>query len=75
MENLALTINKKTGDIYRWEGGLRFRNLTTGKSGELQTKEQAQGAFAIPLRLNELARKNQNLVNLIEGLGLAINNE
>lgn len=75
MENLALTTNKRTGDIYRWEGGLRFKNLTTGREGELQTREQAQGAFAIPLHLNELAGKNQNLVSLIEGLGLAINNE
>lgn len=71
-KNTALTINKKTGDIYQWEGGLRFRNLTTGRTGELETKEQAQQAFSIPLQLNALANQNENLITLIQVLELSL---
>ncbi len=71
-KSTALTTNKKTGDIYKWEGGLRFKNLTTGRDGELQTKEQAQQAFAIPLQLNALANQNENLITLIQVLGLSL---
>lgn len=71
-KNTALATNKKTGDVYEWKGGLRFENLTTGKSGELETKEQAQQAFAIPLQLNALANQNENLITLIQVLGLSL---
>ncbi len=71
-QHTALTLNKKTGDIYRWEGGLRFKNLTTGRAGELQAKEEAQKAFAIPLHLNEMATQNANLITLIQALGLSM---
>lgn len=71
-KNTALTTNKKTGDVYQWRGGLRFRNLTTGRDGELETNEQAKQAFVIPLQLNALANQNENLITLIQVLGLSL---
>lgn len=73
-QNTALTANKKTGDVYRWDGDLRFTNLTTGRGGELETKEQAQQAFVIPVQLNAMASQNENLIMLIQVLGLSLDN-
>lgn len=73
-QNTALTTNKKTGDVYQWRGGLHFTNLTTGRDGELETKEQAQQAFVIPVQLNAMANQNKNLITLIQVLGLSLDN-
>jgi hypothetical protein len=60
----VVVLNVWTGTTYVWLGGLRFKNLITGESGDV-TKEQAQKSFKISLRLNDMVRKNPRILDLI----------
>jgi hypothetical protein len=60
---------KDTGYIYETTDGEHLTNLTTGREG---TREQITTSLVIPLRLNAMCEKNENLKELILILGLAI---
>ncbi len=63
-ETPVVVLNVWTGTTYLWLGGMKFKNLITGESGEV-TKEQAKKSFKISLRLNEMVRKNPRILDLI----------
>lgn len=60
---------KDTGYIYETTDGEHLTNLTTGREG---TKDEIKTDLVIPLHLNAMCEKNDNLKELITALGLAI---
>lgn len=52
---------KKNNHIYRYEGGIKFTNLTTGVSGEISN---AKDHLIISQRLTELPEMAKKLIEL-----------
>ena len=52
---------KKNNHIYRYEGGTKFTNLTTGVSGEIQN---AKNHLIISQQLTELPEMAKKLIEL-----------
>ena len=52
---------KKNNHIYRYEGGVKFTNLTTGVSGEIAN---AKDHLIISQRLTELPEMAKKLIDL-----------
>jgi hypothetical protein len=52
---------KKNNHIYKYEGGIKFTNLTTGKSGEMRN---AKNHLIISQRLTELPEMAKKLIEL-----------
>lgn len=63
--------DKETNALYRQVEGNRWENLTTSKFGDISNKEAKQ-RFVIPLRLNDFALRNPNLISLIKNLNLKL---
>lgn len=66
--NSILLRCKKNNHIYRYEGGVKFTNLTTGVSGEIAN---AKDHLIISQRLTELPDMAKKM---IETLGLELKN-
>jgi len=71
MKYEGLVKAKKNGDIYASHGEGKFTNLSRGGKGKL-SKEDAQKLFVIPIQLNLLAERNPLVIDLIERLGMSI---
>jgi hypothetical protein len=61
MNKSILLRAKKTNHVYRWDGGVTFTNLTTGKTGEIQ---DAKKYLIISQRLTELPAMAKKLIEL-----------
>lgn len=59
--NSILLRCKKNNHIYRYEGGIKFTNLTTGVSGDIAN---AKDHLIISQRLNELPEMAKKLIEL-----------
>jgi hypothetical protein len=59
--NSILLRCKKNNHIYRYEGGVKFTNLTTGVSGEIPN---AKEHLIISQRLTELPEMEKKLIEL-----------
>ena len=55
---------KKNNHIYRYEGGIKFTNLTTGVSGEIQNAKDHLVISQQLTKLPEMAKKLIELCNL-----------
>ena len=69
--NVVLLRAKGNNGIYATTDGERYENLTQGVCGRIEP-EEAGRLFAIPLELNLLAQRNENLIKLITLLKLAV---
>ena len=63
-EGIALLTNIKNGEIYEWLGGNAYKNLTTGKAGEI-TLAQAQKFLAVHDDLCRMVNKWPIIYKLI----------
>jgi len=62
--NSILLRCKKNNHIYRYEGGVKFTNLTTGVSGEIQNAKDHLIISQQLTELPEMAKKMIDLCNL-----------
>lgn len=65
--------NIQNNDLYRYLGGNRFRNLRTGKEGDV-SDELAQTTLKINLEATELINQNPLLEEMIKVLNLKFDN-
>lgn len=63
--------NIQNNDLYRFLGGNRFRNLRTGKEGEV-SDELAKSTLKINLEATALINENPLLEEIIKRLNLKI---
>jgi hypothetical protein len=70
---MAICRNIQNNDLYRFLGGNRFRNLRTGKEGEV-SDELAQSTLKINLEATALINENQLLEEMIKVLNLKFDN-
>ena len=61
--NSILLRCKKNNHIYRYEGGTKFTNLTTGASGEIQN---AKNHLMISQRLTELPEMAKKMIETLK---------
>ncbi len=67
----ALFKAKKTGDIYSYHGDGKMCNITKGAKGKLDEKV-IKDMFTIPIGLNNIAKKNPLVIELIAKLSLQL---
>ena len=68
----TLLIGKSTGYIYTIDHKTNtVTNITNGIE-KVCTPDEIKATFVIPIRLNQLAQQNPNLITLIKKLGLAV---
>jgi hypothetical protein len=67
----VLLVNKKNGAVYEHQTGNEFKNLSTGKTGEI-TREKAMASLVMPVKLNYLVDKNPHMLDLIRKFSLVI---
>lgn len=67
----AIVRHKTTNILYRHLEGDKYRNLSTGAEGEVNS-EIAQKIFAINLDATALLNENPNIEVLIKSIGLKI---
>jgi hypothetical protein len=70
-ETPVVVLNPYTGTTYLWLGGLKFKNLINGETGEF-SPEQAKKNLKISLRLCEMIRKNPKIIDLISAGGFEV---
>lgn len=74
---MTLIKSKATGHIYQYVGKNETEsslvNLTTGNSCVIEN-EKMKSLFVIPLTLNQMVEKNDNVVELIKILNLSYDN-
>jgi hypothetical protein len=63
--------NKRTNDLYFYEGENRFTNIRSGIGGVV-SDEAARKTFSINSEATILLNENPNVVELIKRLGLVI---
>lgn len=62
---------KQTGDFYEAEAGINlYKNLSTGQVGVIDL-DIVHKHLVIPVAANEMQMRNENLIHLIDRLGLA----
>ena len=61
--------HKKTGAIYTTTDCINLKNITTDKEG---TIDQIKDELVVPVKLNHMVTKNENLLQLIKTLKLAV---
>ena len=61
--------NKNNEQIYEYQGGTTYKNIFTGKVGNVDD-ETAAKVFKLPVNLNLLVKKNPEVLDLIKNLGL-----
>jgi len=66
---MAIVTNKNTGDLYRYFGDNKFKNLRTGIEGLIET-ELARKIFVINLDATKMLNSNENIEYLIKELNL-----
>jgi hypothetical protein len=64
-------LRSKTGEIYSYLGNESYENITKGGKGKVRD-EDASKVFVIPLCLNSMCNKNENIVRLIKELNMCI---
>lgn len=70
-KHIALLKTKISGHIYLTDDVMNYENLTNGGSGKIPDT-MVKSSMIIPLKLNQMAMKNPNLIKLIRIAGLAI---
>lgn len=71
LSNMAVVRNKKTDDLYKFNGGNSFTNIRTGVTGEV-SDEAARKTFAINLEATQLLSEYPLILDLIKTLNLKI---
>ncbi len=61
--------NVQNNDLYFYEGGLKFTNIRTGKSGDIET-EVAEKVLKINVGATEILNEYPEVVNMIKQLNL-----
>lgn len=61
--------NVQNNDLYFYEGGLRFTNIRTGKSGDIET-EIAEKVLKINVEATQIINEYPEIENLIKTLNL-----
>lgn len=70
---MAICRNIQNNDLYRFLGGNKFRNLRTGREGEI-SDEMAQKTLNINLDATELINENPIIEEMIRTLNLKFDN-
>lgn len=68
---MAIVVNKANRVPYEYLGENKFKNIHTGKEGEVP-EDKANGVFVINADLALLCEKNKNLKTLIQSLSLIV---
>jgi len=71
MEQQGILKGKNNNFIYAYMGGETFLNVTTGVSKYIPLKD-AKSLFVIPITLNKMVEKNPTIIDLVERLGLKL---
>lgn len=63
--------NKKTGDLYLYQGDNQFKNIRTGKEGVIEP-ELAQKILSVNVEATQMLNEYPHLQQLISGLNLVM---
>ena len=66
-----IVINTQTKDLYQYEGDNKYRNLRTGKTGEI-SEELAKKYLVVSLQATEIINSYPLVGELISRLGMGV---